>query len=712
MSIVTGIKSFVPSMVNKASLALATSPNPILRSIPVPMSTNMTMKIPPRMRAEDYTKAFGSIGWLYAVVSKIASSVSEVDWQLYSIRNGERQGQLESHPLLELLEGKANPFQSGDEVRELHQMYMDLPGESFWILNRDNRGIPTEIWIVPPSRMTVVPSPTDFIDHYEYRLQNFRQRLEIGQVIHFKTPNPVDMYRGQAPVAPMATELDTERFATEWNRNMLFNSATPEGILRTKSGRTTPEQKEEIKQMWKQQYSGWGASHSIAVLTGDLEYQAVSLSPRDMDHLNLRKLGRDNILGLYGVPQHIMGLSENVNLANAREAENVYGRHVLRTRLRRIRNKLNMTLVPMFGGNIELDFTDPAPQNRVEQVNIASRELSSGAVTVNEYRKLLGFDQVPGGDVYLRAAGLIEVPVNPADRPPPMMAIGEDRNVFEGGMVRMINRALNGAEETIYRRSSDSAPTNDDESLPVMPKSRYTTEQKEIIWHQFVTDTEAMEAPVVKVLQQLFEDQADDLVRRIQGIASIDDLIFPLDEFTEIMEEKLLPMLIFVFEQGLDAGDALVHPEQPHTDGIRKVQLNATAMVWIRKHVGEAIVGINEITRKAVVTTLLAGFTAEEGIPALQSRIRSVMSEASVRRSRNIARTEVITMSNRGTVEGYIESGVVDGMEWLTSLDGRQDSICEALNGVVVDLHKNFPGGFSHPPAHPSCRCTVVPVIL
>jgi len=68
-------------------------------------------------------------------------------------------------------------------------------------------------------------------------------------------------------------------------------------------------------------------------------------------------------------------------------------------------------------------------------------------------------------------------------------------------------------------------------------------------------------------------------------------------------------------------------------------------------------------------------------------------------------------------------------VEWLATGDERTCEFCDALDGKVMSLGDNFldkgdtmtgrDGGqmtadyehIQYPPAHPDCRCTIIPVI-
>jgi SPP1 gp7 family putative phage head morphogenesis protein len=77
-----------------------------------------------------------------------------------------------------------------------------------------------------------------------------------------------------------------------------------------------------------------------------------------------------------------------------------------------------------------------------------------------------------------------------------------------------------------------------------------------------------------------------------------------------------------------------------------------------------------------------------------------------------IARTEVITANNRGNFDAYEASGVVAQVEWLTAGDDLVEEICQDNEDAApVPLGEAFPSGDDSPPAHPNCRCALVPVV-
>jgi SPP1 gp7 family putative phage head morphogenesis protein len=82
-----------------------------------------------------------------------------------------------------------------------------------------------------------------------------------------------------------------------------------------------------------------------------------------------------------------------------------------------------------------------------------------------------------------------------------------------------------------------------------------------------------------------------------------------------------------------------------------------------------------------------------------------------------ITRTGVQTVSNEARLATYSENeDIIKGLQWVSTLDGRTTVICAARSGKVWTLPDYRPQGHNipwngGPPAHWSCRSTVIPVL-
>ncbi|MDN5413962.1 MAG: minor capsid protein [Lactococcus raffinolactis] len=73
--------------------------------------------------------------------------------------------------------------------------------------------------------------------------------------------------------------------------------------------------------------------------------------------------------------------------------------------------------------------------------------------------------------------------------------------------------------------------------------------------------------------------------------------------------------------------------------------------------------------------------------------------------TQRLVRTEYMHALNQGQIESYRAKGY-SKLKWLATMDDKTSKICRKLNRKEFDI-ENLPDI----PAHPNCRCTMVPVI-
>ena len=108
----------------------------------------------------------------------------------------------------------------------------------------------------------------------------------------------------------------------------------------------------------------------------------------------------------------------------------------------------------------------------------------------------------------------------------------------------------------------------------------------------------------------------------------------------------------------------------------------------------------------------------QSGVSLSQDKIDAMVGRYSQRflayRATAIARTETIRASMVGqdalwqqAVEnGHLPDNVL--RRWVTSLDNRACPVCRDLDGETAELGEEFLPDIERPPAHPSCRCSLV----
>jgi HK97 family phage portal protein len=329
--------------------------------------------------------AMGSVGTLFAIVNRTSNATAQVEWKLWrKAKSGKDEDRVEvtSHACLDLW-NKPNPFMPRQEFVEVEQQHIDLTGEGWWIVARDERSpIPLELWPVRPDRMTPVPDPETYLRGYMYRSPDGQEiALNLDQVIQLRMPNPLDTYRGMGPVQSILADLDSSRYSAEWNRNFFLNGASPGGIIKVDKRLSDPEF-DEMRMRWNEQHKGVANAHRVAILEQG-EWVDRRFSQADMQFVELRKVGRDVIREAFGIPAFAVGEVADVNRATAEASKAWFAEMLTVPRLERIKGALNFDLLPMFGAtakDLEWDYISPVPADR----EAAAAELTSKATAAEK----------------------------------------------------------------------------------------------------------------------------------------------------------------------------------------------------------------------------------------------------------------------------------------------------------------------------------------
>jgi HK97 family phage portal protein len=378
---------------------------------------------------EQLMRQYGAVGTLFAIVSRIATSVSEVKWHLYRKTTDRRRryGPVEdarvevtSHWALDVWE-RPNPFMPRQEFVEVFSQHLELTGEGWWVVERNPRSsLPLGLWPVRPDRMAPVPHPTKYLSGYEY-LGPGGERVPLGadEVVFLRMPNPLDAYRGLGPVQSILVHLDSSRYTAEWNRNFFFNDASPGGIIEVDK-RLSDAEFDEMTERWREQHQGVRNAHRVAVIEQG-KWVDRAFSMRDMQFSELQEVGRETIREAFGYPKPMLGAVNDINRANAEAGEVVFARWVLRQRLDRIKGALNHDYLPLFGpaaDGLEFDFEDPTPEDReadrlerVAAVDMAVQLIEAGF----DAQQVLEFLGLPQLDHQRPSPAVAPAPAPPAE---------------------------------------------------------------------------------------------------------------------------------------------------------------------------------------------------------------------------------------------------------------------------------------------------------
>lgn len=341
---------------------------------------------------------YESVGTVFAVVHSLAVATSKADWRLYrKSPSGLKEDRelVVSHAAIDRWE-MPNPFMPRRRFMEHSQQHLDLVGESDILVSSVALGgkkrLPLELWPLRPDRIQPVPDPYTFLKGYVYTSPDGEQiPLEIFECLPILMPDPRNPYRGIGPVQAILTTLESVKAADEWERQFYENSAEPGGIINVPNT-LSDAQFDQLRDRWDAGHRGVSKAHRVAILENGMSWSAASYNQKDQQFAELRQARRDTILEAFGYPKPMLGITDDVNRANAEAAEYVFSKWLITERLDRWCDWLNFQFLPLFGNTgegLEFDYESPVSENN-DAANAAITARSGALVNMAS----AGFDAV------------------------------------------------------------------------------------------------------------------------------------------------------------------------------------------------------------------------------------------------------------------------------------------------------------------------------
>lgn len=122
---------------------------------------------------------------------------------------------------------------------------------------------------------------------------------------------------------------------------------------------------------------------------------------------------------------------------------------------------------------------------------------------------------------------------------------------------------------------------------------------------------------------------------------------------------------------------------------------------------------ITDSTRELIKADVIKGVEEGWSVQMLSQAIQKNVA-FSPERAAKIAQTELAMADTQGNKAAFIEAknmGVALKWEWFTAKNERVCPVCRTNHEAVREIGEPFPSGHTETPAHPLCRCALLPVV-
>ena len=298
---------------------------------------------------------------------------------------------------LRLVQGRP----AGQGLVETLAAHVLLHGNGYAQIGHGADGQPARLYALRPDRVRIEQDGQGWPVAYRYRAgeRDVRYASEDARgrtaIIHIRALNPMDDHYGLGCLGAAAGAVAIHNNATRWNNALLDNAARPSGamVYEPKDGGVlSSDQFDRLKEELAAAFQGSDNAGRPMLLEGGLRWQSMSLSPHDMDFVELKAAAARDIALAFGVPPVLVGLPGDSTYANYREANKALWRQSVLPLADKILGGLAQGLRPFMPGlRLRVDLNQ-VPVLIEDRAQLWDRVAGADFLSDAEKRAMLGLD--------------------------------------------------------------------------------------------------------------------------------------------------------------------------------------------------------------------------------------------------------------------------------------------------------------------------------
>lgn len=250
------------------------------------------------------------ISTVWACVGLISDAVAMLPTVIYEIIDQETgdKRRAREHPLYDLLHDQPNANQTAFDYKKMQTAHLLLRGNSYAYIQPGPRGFADQLIPLHPDKMRTEDLPDGRLRYVYTQPVGGPRTYTDDEIMHLRGLT-LDGKTGLGVVSHARETMGTAVAREQYGARFFGNNSRPDGVLKT-AGKLSTDGAKRMADDWNSVHQGVGKSHRVAVLEEGLEYQAIGLSNRDSQFLELGEFSAEEIAGRwFRVPPHMVGLT-------------------------------------------------------------------------------------------------------------------------------------------------------------------------------------------------------------------------------------------------------------------------------------------------------------------------------------------------------------------------------------------------------------------
>lgn len=337
-------------------------------------------------RSATYESLVFSQPWVYAAVRTFWLAISRLPDKVYTGLESEDRKRTRDHDLARLLRHPWAQASGWHRKSEL-AYWLFSQGNHLELKARPSVGAPPgKLLPVPWTWVQEVKDNSEIIGYNVQTPTGGRYPLTPNDVVHHR------LMGGRSPLEAAARTLGIEDAAMDWQRQNLDNGPSLRGAFSTEDvlqDRSIPRLRAELESL----YVSPGGK-GLGIFDQGLKFSSITQSVVDAGLIETRKLTREEVAGIYGIPAPMIGILDHATYSNISELRRSFYVDTIAPYLTLIEETMQVQLIePEFawardGVFIEFDMGEILKPDPLAEARSLLLLTNSGTNSTNDNRKL------------------------------------------------------------------------------------------------------------------------------------------------------------------------------------------------------------------------------------------------------------------------------------------------------------------------------------
>ena len=338
---------------------------------------------------------------VYRATELISDSIAILPIKVQQTDKKNGKNEMENHPLKLVFGDKNNGnVLSKFNLMKLLVQSVILKGNGFAYIERTEDGTVKGLRFLESHDVVINWDKYKNRLYYQVNIFNKRVNVEPIDMIHL-VKNSYDGVNGLSVLTYASRTLKTSNATEESAKSFFDNGCNLSGVL-TVQGQLQQKQKDEIRSSWSQAFNGSNA-RGLAVLQGNMNYQAIQINAKDAQMLESRQYNVQDIARFFGISPVLLGDLSHVSYNTLEAVQQDFLIHCLQAYITMIENEFNRKLLKPSERKLTiiLETNEILRTDKAAQANYYATMLTNGIMSINEVRKELGYNPIEEGGKHI-----------------------------------------------------------------------------------------------------------------------------------------------------------------------------------------------------------------------------------------------------------------------------------------------------------------------